>query len=61
MIFKRLVYLFLFAIFIGIPFLTNAQNPIIQTVYTADPAPLVYKDTVFYILVMTKINLLGLP
>jgi arabinoxylan arabinofuranohydrolase len=24
-----------------------AQNPIVQTVYTADPAPLVYKDTVF--------------
>lgn len=24
-----------------------AQNPIIQTKYTADPAPLVYKDTVF--------------
>lgn len=29
------------------PFLSFAQNPIIQTVYTADPAPLVYKDTVF--------------
>ena len=25
----------------------NAQNPIIQTKYTADPAPLVYNDTVF--------------
>jgi len=24
-----------------------AQNPIIQTIYTADPAPMVYKDTVF--------------
>jgi arabinoxylan arabinofuranohydrolase len=24
-----------------------AQNPVVQTVYTADPAPLVYKDTVF--------------
>jgi len=24
-----------------------AQNPIIQTVYTADPAPMVYKDTLF--------------
>ncbi|MDT3401987.1 family 43 glycosylhydrolase [Mucilaginibacter terrae] len=24
-----------------------AQNPIIQTIYTADPAPLVYKDTLF--------------
>lgn len=25
----------------------NAQNPIIQTKYTADPAPLVYNDTVY--------------
>lgn len=25
----------------------NAQNPIIQTKFTADPAPMVYKDTVF--------------
>jgi arabinoxylan arabinofuranohydrolase len=25
----------------------NAQNPIIQTVFTADPAPMVYKDTVY--------------
>jgi hypothetical protein len=25
----------------------NAQNPIIQTIYTADPAPMVYKDTVY--------------
>lgn len=25
----------------------NAQNPIIQTKYTADPAPMVYKDTVY--------------
>ncbi|HEY6900596.1 MAG TPA: family 43 glycosylhydrolase [Puia sp.] len=24
-----------------------AQNPIIQTIYTADPAPMVYKDTLF--------------
>jgi hypothetical protein len=26
---------------------TVAQNPIIQSIYTADPAPMVYKDTVF--------------
>ena len=26
---------------------SKAQNPIIQTKYTADPAPLVYHDTVF--------------
>ena len=25
----------------------NAQNPIIQTIYTADPAPMVYNDTVY--------------
>jgi len=25
----------------------HAQNPIIQTIYTADPAPMVYKDTVY--------------
>ncbi len=25
----------------------KAQNPIIQTIYTADPAPMVYKDTLF--------------
>jgi len=25
----------------------NAQNPVIQTKYTADPAPMVYNDTVF--------------
>ena len=25
----------------------QAQNPIVQTHYTADPAPMVYKDTLF--------------
>ena len=25
----------------------SAQNPIIQTKYTADPAPMVYNDTIF--------------
>ena len=25
----------------------NAQDPIIQTKYTADPAPMVYNDTIF--------------
>jgi hypothetical protein len=25
----------------------HAQNPIVQTIYTADPAPMVYKDTLF--------------
>jgi arabinoxylan arabinofuranohydrolase len=28
-------------------FVCNAQNPIIQTMYTADPAPIVYHDTLF--------------
>jgi len=30
-----------------VPFLSKAQNPIIQTIYTADPAPMVHKDTVW--------------
>jgi arabinoxylan arabinofuranohydrolase len=32
---------------LNLPLAGNAQNPIIQTKYTADPAPLVYNDTVF--------------
>ena len=32
---------------LALPFALLAQNPIIQTVYTADPAPMVYKDTLF--------------
>lgn len=31
----------------GAMLMSNAQNPIIQTVFTADPAPLVHKDTLF--------------
>jgi arabinoxylan arabinofuranohydrolase len=30
-----------------LPFSGNAQNPIIQTIYTADPAPMVYHDTLY--------------
>ena len=30
-----------------LPYKVLAQNPIIQTKFTADPAPMVYKDTVF--------------
>jgi len=37
----------IFTIAINLPFTGNAQNPIIQTNYTADPAPMVYNDTVF--------------
>jgi arabinoxylan arabinofuranohydrolase len=32
---------------IGSPFGLKAQNPIVQTNYTADPAPMVYQDTAF--------------
>jgi arabinoxylan arabinofuranohydrolase len=28
-------------------FTVNAQNPIVQTCFTADPTPMVYKDTVY--------------
>ena len=34
-------------LFTGLYGFTNAQNPIIQTHYTADPAPMVYNDTVY--------------
>lgn len=37
----------LVVVLIGLAQLASAQNPIVQTIYTADPAPLVYKDTVF--------------
>lgn len=33
--------------FAAIVFSAKAQNPIIQTVYTADPAPMVFNDTVY--------------
>src|SRR5699024_721240 len=33
--------------FVEMPLLLSAQNPIIQTKFTADPAPMVYQDTVF--------------
>lgn len=42
---RNLAYI-LFA-FIFQSLLTHAQNPVIQTNYTADPAPMVYNDTVF--------------
>ena len=38
---------FLLYLFVSAAFSCNAQNPIIQTKFTADPAPLVYRDTVF--------------
>jgi len=30
-----------------LPFMSKAQNPIVQTNYTADPAPMVYNGTVY--------------
>src|SRR6478752_2741127 len=36
-----------FFVVLMLPFTVLAQNPIIQTKYTADPAPMVYNDTVF--------------
>lgn len=37
----------IFTITANLAFADNGKNPIIQTKYTADPAPLVYNDTVF--------------
>ena len=44
-IFKKLI--FLTAIIVLLPLAVTAQNPIIQTNYTADPAPMVYDGTVY--------------
>ncbi len=43
------IFIFPIALFIVIilPYKVLAQNPIIQTKFTADPAPMVYRDTVF--------------
>jgi arabinoxylan arabinofuranohydrolase len=38
---------FYFICFMAVAIVCKAQNPIIQTVFTADPAPLVYNDTLF--------------
>lgn len=43
----RNLFIIIFFTVTFMPFKSNAQNPIIQTKYTADPAPMVYKDTVF--------------
>ena len=40
-------YVKLFFLGLLIPSLNLAQNPIVQTMYTADPAPMVYNDTLF--------------
>lgn len=43
----KTIHTLAFSAFTLANFIANAQNPIIQTKFTADPAPLVYKDTVF--------------
>lgn len=44
---RNLQYLVILFATIAMGYPVMAQNPIIQTKYTADPAPLVYNDTVF--------------
>jgi len=44
---KVFIIVSIFMVAINLPFAGEAQNPIIQTKYTADPAPLVFNDTVF--------------
>jgi len=39
--------LIIFTIFLLVRFSAQAQNPIIQTMYTADPAPMIHNDTLF--------------
>jgi beta-xylosidase len=41
---KQLILLFVFGLF---SIITAAQNPIVQTIYTADPAAIVYNDRVY--------------
>jgi len=44
---KVFVIISIFTVSLNLLFAVNAQNPIIQTKFTADPAPMVYNDTVF--------------
>lgn len=44
---NKFLMLVMAIVFINIPTLLSAQNPIIQNKFTADPAPLVFGDTVF--------------
>lgn len=44
----NLIFLYLLVLVLfSAPIVCSAQNPLIQTKYTADPAPMVHKDTVF--------------
>ncbi len=42
---KNIAIVCVFTVFI--PFTLSAQNPIVQTAYTADPAPMIYNGTVY--------------
>ena len=44
---NKLKSLGLFSLLVLTPVAVLAQNPIIQTNYTADPAPMVYNDKVY--------------
>jgi hypothetical protein len=44
---KRIITLAMLAALLGAVPATQAANPIIQTLYTADPAPLVVGDTLY--------------
>lgn len=41
------ISIFVFLLFFCQNFISRADNPIVQTYYTSDPAPMVYKDTMF--------------
>lgn len=40
-------FAFIVATMVLLPLISKAQNPIIQTKYTADPAPMVHNGTVY--------------
>jgi len=44
---KKYSFVFTLLAGLGLPFLTKAQRPVVQTNYTADPAPLVYNGKVY--------------
>src|SRR5690606_9110749 len=47
LIIKMKKYIFLTSLVCSLFSIVRAQNPVIQTKFTADPAPMVYNDTVF--------------
>ncbi len=44
---NHLRFFFIFCLMGVFSFFAHSQNPIVQTMYTADPAPMIYKDTLF--------------